>query len=69
MNQQELRELIDEAAVEGWTELDLSDQELTKLPPQIGQLSSLTSLDLSGNKLTAVPPEIGQLTNLASLNL
>ena len=35
MNQEELRQLIDRAAAEEWTELDLRDQELTELPPEI----------------------------------
>ncbi|MCA9922453.1 MAG: leucine-rich repeat domain-containing protein [Anaerolineales bacterium] len=69
MNQQELLELIEQAAADGRTKLDLSRQKLTKLPPEIGQLTSLTSLDLNGNELTAVPPEIGRLTNLTSLDM
>jgi internalin A len=69
MERDELLELIDRAAREGWTELDLQDQELTKLPPEIGQLTALRSLVLWGNRLTTLPPEIGQLTQLQSLNL
>ncbi|MBE2223445.1 MAG: leucine-rich repeat domain-containing protein [Anaerolineae bacterium] len=69
MNQQELRQLIAQAAAEEWTELDLHDQELTKLPPEIGQLINLTSLNLNGNELAVLPPEIGQLSNLTSLRL
>jgi len=69
MNQQELRQLVDRAAAEGWTELNLSSQRLTELPPEIGQLTSLTVLDLWKNQLTVVPPEIGQLTSLTKLDL
>ena len=69
MTQEELLELIDQAAREGWTELDLRLNDLTSLPPEIGQLTALQHLDLSGNDLTALPPEIGQLTALRSLNL
>jgi internalin A len=49
--------------------LDLSYEGLQALPPEIGQLSSLTSLNLSGNQLQALPPEIGQLSSLTSLKL
>ena len=48
---------------------DLSNRELTALPPEIAQLTSLWELRLDGNQLTALPPEIGQLTNLGTLTL
>ena len=44
MTQDELIALIDRAAEEGWTELDLSGKGLTELPPQVGQLTQLESL-------------------------
>ena len=69
MTNKELRQLIEQAAKEGATSLDLSDNELTVLPLEIGQLSNLTELDLSYNQLTALPPTIAQLTNLLVLNL
>lgn len=56
MTREELLQLIDRAAAEGWTELDLRDQRLTALPPEIGRLTNLRELDLSDNELTAVPP-------------
>ena len=40
-----------------------------RLPPEIGQLTSLRQLTLNGNQLTALPPEIGQLTGLHTLIL
>jgi len=46
---------------------DLSNRELTALPPEIAQLASLRELALGGNQLTVLPPEIGQLTNLKGL--
>ena len=79
MTQDELLALIDQAADEGWTELDLSGKGLTELPPQIGKLTQLEKLILGkldeeksewiGNQLTDLPDEITQLTNLTSLDL
>ncbi|MCB9422855.1 MAG: leucine-rich repeat domain-containing protein [Ardenticatenaceae bacterium] len=43
--------------------------KLTTLPPEIGQLTSLTKFELNNNHLTSLPPEIGQLTNLGLLYL
>lgn len=51
------------------TSLDLSHLGLTVLPPEIGQLSSLTVLHLTDNQLTALPPEIGRLSALTVLYL
>jgi len=48
--------------------LDLSFNQLSALPPEIGQLAHLSTLDLSFNQLSALPPEIGQLTNLSTLD-
>jgi hypothetical protein len=39
MPQAELLQLLDQAAAEGWTELDLSGQGLTELSPEIGKLT------------------------------
>jgi len=69
MNRDELLKLIDQAACEGWTWLDLRYKELTEFPLGIEQLTSLTDLDLGWNQLTELPPEIAQLTALTSLNL
>ncbi|MEH1824887.1 MAG: COR domain-containing protein [Nostoc sp.] len=46
MTQDELLQLIDRAVAEGWQELDLSGQELTELPVEIGKLQQLESLIL-----------------------
>lgn len=76
MDKKELLRLIDQAADEGWEELDLRDQGLRELPPEIGKLQRLTWLYLSrkkqnsiGNNLHTLPPEIGQLANLTQLHL
>lgn len=39
MTQDELLVLIDQAADEGWTELDLTGKGLTELLPEIGMLT------------------------------
>ncbi|MDA0267006.1 MAG: hypothetical protein O2890_13475 [Cyanobacteria bacterium] len=78
MTPDELLQRIDQAAAEGWTELDLAGENLTALPGAIGKLTQLKKLILGkydkqkgwlGNQLTELPPEIGQLTNLQSLDL
>ncbi|MEH1942797.1 MAG: leucine-rich repeat domain-containing protein [Nostoc sp.] len=46
MTQDELLVLIDRAVAEAWQELDLSGQELTELPVEIGKLKQLESLIL-----------------------
>ena len=51
------------------TSLSLRVNQLTALPPEIGQLQHLTTLNLWMNQLTALPPEIGQLQNLTHLDL
>jgi Leucine-rich repeat (LRR) protein len=48
---------------------DLSNRELTVLPPGMTGLTNLWELRLGGNQLTALPPEIGQLTELWELRL
>ena len=50
-------------------DLDLSGLGLTRLPPEIGQLSALEALHLFNNKLTSLPPEIGLLSALMRLHL
>jgi internalin A len=61
--------LIDKAAKDGLTALNLSSKKLTSVPPEIAKLTSLTELNLGNNQLTSVPPEIAQLTSLTQLTL
>jgi internalin A len=49
--------------------LDLSNNQITSLPPEIYHLTALTKLLLDNNGLTALPAEIGQLTTLTLLSL
>lgn len=58
MNNQELLEIIETAAINQATTLNLSNKGLTTLPAEIGQLTNLTWLDLDKNPLESPPPEI-----------
>ena len=46
MDEKELLQIIDEAAREGATELNLSRSQVTALPPEIGKLTNLEILNL-----------------------
>ncbi|MEL6492948.1 MAG: hypothetical protein AAFQ95_23610 [Cyanobacteria bacterium J06621_3] len=73
MAQEELLRLIDEAAADERTTLNLAGQGLDELPPEIGKLTNWKTLVLErwdkkrgilGNNLKVLPDEIGQLTEL-----
>ncbi len=69
MTNEELLRVIEEAKASGMTKLNLNGDNLTILPPEIGQLSNLQWLLLWNNKLTALPPELFQFTSLTGLDL
>ncbi|MEH2177764.1 leucine-rich repeat domain-containing protein [Nostoc sp.] len=69
MTNEELLQIIEQAARDKVTELDLSGEGLTTLPPEIGQLTNLQTLDISDNELSSLPAEIVQLTNLQTLHV
>ncbi|WP_193198371.1 COR domain-containing protein [Nostoc sp. MG11] len=69
MTNEELLQILEQAAMEKVTELDLSDNQLGSLPPEISQLSNLTRLYLDNNQLGSLPPEICQLSQLTTLDL
>jgi internalin A len=69
MTREELLAVIKKARRSRQPQLDLSSQQITELPEEIGQLTNLTSLNLNFNQLTALPESIGQLTSLTSLTI
>ena len=69
MRDEKLLQEIERAARAGATGFSLWGNQLTALPPEITELTSLTTLDLSRNHLTALPPEITELTSLTTLDL
>jgi len=69
MTKSDLLQVIERAADEGWTLLDLSGRGLAELPSEIGRLTKLQRLDLRDNQLAALPPEIADLRNLERLDL
>jgi internalin A len=69
MTDEELLKVIKKAANARSTFLDLSNQELTSIPAEIGNLTNLNTLYLKSNQLKYLPPEIGNLANLNTLYL
>lgn len=79
MTDAELLAIIAQAEREGWTELDLSGNDLEGLPSEIGRLQSLEKLilgkldnkarEIKGNRLTTISQEVLQLTNLKELHI
>jgi internalin A len=67
MTDEELLEVIEKAARDRSTHLNLLCRGLTTLPAEIGQLTNLISLEISYNQLTSLPVEIGKLTELRKL--
>jgi Leucine-rich repeat (LRR) protein len=49
MTDEELLKVIEQAAKDEITSLNLSEKELTELPKEIGQLTNLTELFLDSN--------------------
>ena len=47
----------------------LNENQLTIVPPEIGNLQQLELLELYANQLTSLPPEIGNLWQLKNLSL
>ena len=55
MTEAELIQIIKQAAKDEVTELDLSNNQISSLPPEIVQLTNLQSLDISDNQISSLP--------------
>ena len=69
MDQKQLAQKIREARRQGETYLNLVEEGLTVLPPEIGKLTQLVKLNLAGNRWESLPRELSNLTNLTDLSL
>lgn len=69
MTDESVMQIFREAYKGNFTKLNLSNNELTQLPPEIAELKNLIELDLSFNQLSRLPPEIGKLKSLKTLIL
>ena len=69
MRNEELLEVIEQAAREKATKLKLNNCNLTIWPPEFWELINLNILELPDNELTSLPPEIVKLTNLTELDI
>mmetsp|Transcript_9559 Transcript_9559/g.23950 ORF Transcript_9559/g.23950 Transcript_9559/m.23950 type:complete len:921 (-) Transcript_9559:278-3040(-) len=49
--------------------INVSNNKISALPPDLNRLASVTEMDLSSNCLRIIPAEFGMLTNLTSLDL
>ena len=69
MEYDECVRIIERAAKQRATELDLSSKDLHELPSEIGKLTHLEKLDLTNNFLKDLPRETANLTHLTYLGL
>ena len=51
------------------TELDLSENELTEMPEELGGLTNIEEINLSMNKLEKLPASIANLKQLKKLTI
>ena len=61
------KDLNDRLENEDTTHLDISGNQLSPLPPEVGDFAQLVRLDVSQNNLRELPPEICKLHHLRVL--
>lgn len=69
MSNQEVLAIIDKAAANRATQLNISGRNIDSLPSEIGNLKDLLSLTIYGTNIRELPPQIGELTNLKKLDI
>jgi Leucine-rich repeat (LRR) protein len=69
MKQAKLEQIIEQTRVNRTPKLTLHDNEISNLPPSIGNLTNLVYLNLRNNQLIVLPNEIGKLSSLDWLSL
>ncbi len=69
MQQEEVRRVLKRARENEWMTLDLSGEDLTTIPDDIGKITSLARLNLSNNRLSELPESLGQLNRLVHLDV
>ena len=58
MDREQVLQEIERAARSGETTLNLSNNQLSSLPPEIARLTNLTTLSLHNNRLSSLPPDV-----------
>jgi len=56
MRKTDVLQIVADAARDKQAKLDLSNNQLSSLPPEILKLTYLIELDLSDNQLSSLPP-------------
>ena len=49
--------------------INLANNDLTSLPPEVREWKSVTSIDLCNNQLTSLPAEVGEWKSATSIDL
>lgn len=69
MDREELIGIIEKTIITKWEDLDLSFENISEFPSEIGNLYNLKELIAIDSRLISLPVEIGNLKNLIKLDL